>query len=163
MGTRLTCCFPNGTRPLRHRCPAIPERRRIGSSLRHSASGAHFDIRGYRVARSENQLEVRSSRCAHRRRRHTHVCRSHSRATGAVAIPSRPHTEGCWRRRRWNGAGAASDGYELAGERRFLRKAATWTRVSLFCMGTGCILGTVPRSRLEVLVSCFSHGIENLT
>ena len=55
---------------------------------------------------------------AHRRCRHTHVRRSHPRETGTLAILGCPRVEGCWRRRWWNGPGAASDCYELATEGR---------------------------------------------
>src|SRR6266849_3665438 len=121
MGTRLTCCFPDGTRPLRYRGPAIPERRRASQLLRRATSGAYLDIRHHHVARTEDYLEVRPARRAHRRRRHADVRRSHPRATGTMAILARACIEGCWRRRWWNGPGAASDRNEIAAEGRWFK------------------------------------------
>jgi hypothetical protein len=51
IGTRVACCVPNGTRPLRHRGPTTPERRGASRVLRCAARGAHRDICYYRVAR----------------------------------------------------------------------------------------------------------------
>ena len=110
IGTRVACCVPNGTRPLRHRGPTTPERRGASRVLRCAARGAHRDICYYRVARTEDCVEVCPARRAHWPCRHTDVRRSHPWGTRALAIRGRQRIEDCWRRRWWGRSGTAASG-----------------------------------------------------
>jgi hypothetical protein len=145
MGTRPAYRFPDGTHPIRNCGPAYFERRRASRSLRCASSGAYRHIRFYRVARARDFIEASSAWRAHRRRRNAHVCRSHPRQAGTVAIPPRQRVKSNWWRCWRSNPGAATRRFNKSGEvaRLFVR---AWT-VETFCYtagretcGSGCLI-----------------------
>ncbi len=59
--------------------------------------------------------------------------------TGTMAILGRPRIEGCWRRRRWNGPGAASERNESSHRRPLIHRGPVPGLISARKIATICL------------------------
>src|SRR5262249_5867582 len=97
-----------GTSPHWDRGPTVRTGIRTDVDLRHPARILRRHLHDRGLARTSNQVTIRASRRAHRRRGNSHVRGPYAGPARTLAVPRRARTKGRRRRGGWSRSGATA-------------------------------------------------------